>query len=382
MYEIGNEFSYVIPSDEQDFRELFREFRNVTYVRTGREGLGYIADDISGQRGGKTDVLTVFLPALCPPEMIAPFRARNVDVKFYPLKKELRIDVEHLEKALRGVSYPVVVTMRHFGCADHKEEILHLKNSCPEVVIIEDVTHILYSPSAYDPSADYLVGSIRKWMPLPDGAVVIKRGAPFVKELKPDSEPTKFTSLRENALLLKTSYLRTGDLRTKEAFSGMLEQAEASLDDGLQVHRISTTAEQILRQARVVRISSRRSENYQNLYQMLQELLLELGEKNKKAVRIFRLLPEISDKIVPFMLPIVFSAELDRDKLRKDLAAKGIYTQLLWPLEEGQARNGSISADISKHMLAFWIDQRYDRFDMEHVTQILRDVLTKHMKAL
>lgn len=382
MYEIGNEFSYVIPSDEQDFRELFREFRNVTYARSGREGLGLVADDISGQRGEKPGVLTVFLPALCPPEMLGPFKARDIETKFYPLKKDLKIDVDQLEKAIKGVTYPVIVTIPHYGVVDHREETIRLKAAHPEATIVEDITHVLYTPTVYDPSADYLVGSIRKWMPLPDGAVVIKKGAPFVKEPKEDLEPTKFTSLRENALLLKTSYLRTGDAKTKEVYAGMLKQAEESLDDGATVHRISKTAEQILRQARVVRIGSRRGENYHNLYQMLQELLLDLGEKNKKAAHAFRLLPEVSDKIVPFMMPVVFSAELDRDKIAKELEAKGIYTKVLWNIEPGQAKAGSTSQDIASHMLAFWIDQRYDRFDMEHTTQTLKEVLAKHLKSL
>ena len=382
MYEIGNEFSYVIPSDEQDFRELFREFRNVAYVRSGREGLGYIADDICGQRGEKPSVLTAFLPALCAPEMLGPFKARDIEIKFYPLKKDLKIDTDFLEKAVKGVTYPVIVTMCHFGCVDHKQETIRLKNAHPEVTIVEDVTHILYSPMSYDPSADYIVGSIRKWMPLPDGAVVIKRNAPFAKELKADLEPTKFTSLRENALLLKTSYLRTGDPKTKEVYVGMLKQAEESLDDGATVHKISKTAEQILTQARVVRISSRRSENYHNLYQMLQQMLIDLGDKNKKASHAFRLLPEVSDKIVPLMLPVVLTPDIDRDKVRKDLAARGIYTQIQWRIADGQAKAGSAAADISSHMLSFWIDQRYDRYDMEHTTEVFKEVLLKHCKAL
>ena len=90
----------------------------------------------------------------------------------------------------------------------------------------------------------------------------------------------------------------------------------------------------------------------------------------------------------PFMLPIVLDIDfmrrsaitdegksITRDGFERKLAERGIYAPVLWPILDGARSTCENSAHFSDNMLAFWIDQRYDRFDMEQIAAVLNEEL-------
>ena len=383
MYEIGSEFHYEGPVQEEDLLQLFDSFHDVRFMRCGRDAIGLIADDILRHTSRLTPQdYTVFLPALSCDSMYLPFTARGYQLMFYALQDNLLIDMGRLEKQLYGVKHPVILTMNLYGCADQRKENGALRKKYQNAILIEDVTHILMDPIRYDiDTMDYCIGSIRKWLGVPDGAVVISNTgsiqAPVMKG------ETDFTHFREQALRLKADYLDLGEQELKSRFRGMLAEAENSLEDGLYPHEMTASSKDILSQVDLIRMRHRRSVNYHTLYTLLQGMQ-ECGDY-------FRLLSEVPEDIVPFTLPVVLNTdklkEVDnatakgpgaaRDAFEIRLARRGIYAPVLWPIAQKAREICTVSGNIADNMISFWIDQRYDRFDMEHAAEVFREELLR-----
>jgi hypothetical protein len=279
--------------------------------------------------------------------------------------------------------------MNFFGTAPVSEVSEAVKERCPEAILIEDVTHILLEPEKYmsaASAADYHVGSIRKWLGVPDGAIAVSKDEFVMGALTGD---TDFTELRAMAQHEKTEYLETGDQELKSHFRKLLADAEESLSDGLDPFLMSDNSAEYLKTVELDSIISRRSVNYRCLYKALSDMPL--------CGKAFRLLPEITGgddgldyAYTPFMLPIVLDIDfirrsaiteegkkMTRDAFERRLAESGIYAPVLWPISEEAAAACENSKSFSENMLTFWIDQRYDRFDMEHVAEVLSDELSR-----
>ncbi len=399
MYEIGSEFNFEEVKERRNLVELFADRaekcgRYVEFLRCGRDAIGFVADDIIAKYKGD---IRVFLPALCCDSMVKPFEVRGLKITYYKLDENLIVDKDDLfekidsysEAVEPGNHIPVVLVMNFFGTAPVSDLSAAVKERCSSAILIEDVTHILLEPENYmsaGSAADYHVGSIRKWIGVPDGAIAVSREEFVMGALTGD---TDFTELRAMAQQEKTEYLETGDQELKSHFRKLLADAEESLSDGLDPFLMSDMSADYLKSIELDNIIERRSLNYRCLYKVLSALPL-----NGKA---FRLLPEIENgdngfeyAYTPFMLPIVLDVDfirrsaiteegksITRDAFEKRLAECGIYAPVLWPVSEEAAVVCGNSKDFSENMLAFWIDQRYDRFDMEHVAEVFSGELTR-----
>ena len=402
MYEIGSEFNLERMSDRRNLLEDFSEAaeaagRYIEFLRCGRDAIGFVADDIiagfqddgiSRSEGG----YKAFLPALACDSMVLPFEVRGYDIVYYKVTENLLIDeadlLDKLEKAAGGEDFrPVVLVMNYFGVSDISVITDVIKSKYQNSVIIEDVTHTLMDEQGFiaeDSAADYHVGSIRKWLGVPDGAFAASKKEFLMGALTGE---TDFTALRREALIEKSEYLDNGDAELKAHFRSLLSDAEDSLSDGLDPYHISDVSADILSDIDVLKIRHRRSVNYSCIYKLLSDLPL--------CGKAYKLLPEIAKaedgdglEHVPFMLPIVLDIDfmrrsaiteegksITRDGFEKKLAQRGIYAPVLWPILDGAREACEKSAHFSDNMLAFWIDQRYDRFDMEQVAAILNEEL-------
>ncbi len=277
-----------------------------------------------------------------------------------------------LIERLKSASHPVILTMNYYGAADQRAANAEIKKACPKAKLIEDVTHLIFNDEKWDTTnADYILGSIRKWLGVADGAVVIKTKKKLVA--KSCKGVTDFVIFREKALKMKTEYLAHGGDELKAEFRGLLSQAEDSMDNGLSPYEISTRSRDYLRAIDVTGLCAKRKNNYEHLYSLL-KALPECGEK-------FELLPKTADDNVPFMLPIVMhmatinNGKLSRDEFETLLARRGVYAPVLWPIAKEAEEICQVSKNIADNMLTFWIDQRYDRFHMEHVAQTFAELL-------
>ncbi|WP_026526761.1 hypothetical protein [Butyrivibrio sp. VCD2006] len=403
MYEIGSEFNLERDAQRRNLLGDFTEAaeaagRYIEFLRCGRDAIGFVADDIIA--GFQDDGISrgdggykAFLPALACDSMVLPFEVRGYDIVYYKVGDDLSIDAENLLEKLDAASgsddfRPVVLIMNYFGITETSVIADVIKDKYKDSVIIEDVTHLLMDEQGCfngSSATDYHVGSIRKWLGVPDGAFAVSKKEFLMGALTGE---TDFTALRRDALLEKTEYLDNGDEELKTHFRSLLSDAEDSLSDGLDPYHISDVSADILSDIDVAKIRYRRSVNYSILYKKLLDLPL--------CGKAFRALPEIAKtedgdlKHVPFMLPIVLDVDfmrrsaitdegksITRDGFERKLAERGIYAPVLWPILDGARSACEKSAYFSDNMLAFWIDQRYDRFDMEQVARAFNEELSK-----
>ncbi len=396
MYEIGSEFNFEKTSKRQDFVALLSETaqkkdRYAEFLRCGRDAIGFIADDIIAK---SEDEVWVLMPALACDSMERPFEVRGLKVSYYKLNEDLSVDVNDLTAKIKeiagGNAYgkitPAVLLMNYFGCTKIAQAIKAVRDTCTDAVIIEDVTHILMEPEKYlgqSDMADYHIGSIRKWLGVPDGAVAISSSEFVMGALTGE---TDFTALRTQALIEKTEYLDDGDQELKAHFRKLLSDAEDSLSDGLDPYHMSDVSAEYLSDLNIGNIRNRRRANYRNLYRLLKEAPLY-----NKAYRLLPEIPQDDDyETTPFMLPIILDVDfmkrsaitdegknITRDGFERRLAERGVYAPVLWPVSKEAAETCENTRNFSENMLAFWIDQRYSRFDMEHVAEILNEELSR-----
>ncbi len=401
MFEIGSEFHFEEINERENLIKVFKKVsekagRYVEFLRCGRDAIGFVADDIIARCENHSgddaaDKQIVFIPALSCDSMVRPFEVRNFDVRYYKLKDDLCVDEEDLLERIKEADSEgdgrniTVLVMNFYGIADTGKTSEAIKNKFTNTHIIEDVTHIIMEPESYvrkDNCVNYQVGSIRKWMGISDGAIAISDSEFLMGALTGDSD---FTELRRVALSEKAEYLRNGDQELKDHFRKLLSDAEDSLQDGLDPYIMTDESAEYLENIDALSICEKRYDNYHNLYGLLKaiplcgkafDLIAESGKSEAAAT--------------PFMLPIVLDIDfmrrsaiteegknITRDQFEKKLALRGVYAPVLWPISEAAADTCDFSKKFSENMLAFWIDQRYDRFHMEYVAEVLGEELSR-----
>ena len=398
MYEIGSEFNYIDKENYamQNLTAMYEGFEDVRFLRCGRDAIGYVCEDIKSAFEGQEYSFVALLPALCCDSMYRPFEVHGVKVLFYGINEDLSVDTDSLKKTIdkaykEGGDNTVVMALTavYYGITDIKELDACIKSMDSNVIVIEDVTQGVLAPDTFDKeNADYIIGSIRKWMGVPDGAVAIKNSqhgdsSSKLFTIQPVKGENSFATERSKALKMKTRYLENGDQDLKSEFRALLGHAEDTLTDGADIYEISDESREYLQSVPLKNIVSTRNNNYDTLYELL--------EKSVHNNVYFKLFPKKSPENPAFMLPVLMDTDrlskdlisgqsIDRDEFERLLAAKGIYAPVLWPVCDDAAKVSPISKDISDHILCFWIDQRYDRFDMVQSAECFEEVISKLIK--
>lgn len=100
------------------------------------------------------------------------------------------------------------------------------------VTLVEDHTHAPFSAWAASSSADYAFASLRKWLPIPDGARLWSpAGLPVPAAPACDAEHAAVTLRRLSGMLLKSRYL-AGEAVDKPAFRALLVEGEHQIGHG------------------------------------------------------------------------------------------------------------------------------------------------------
>lgn len=225
---------------------------------------------------------------------------------------------------------------------------------------MEDVTQSYYL-EGIGKEADYVVGSLRKWYPVPDGGFAAS-GEPLIREgIHPEEE---FTEKRMELLTEKWEYLY-GDGNPEEKkemktdFLKKNREMEEWLDRYKGIGGISGLSARMLSKVNEEECRNKRKENYRYLYERL---------KGKK-----QLWPILSDDEERGTAPLYLAVYAkDREGLQSFLIKHDIYAPVLWPV--GRENRDCLTEKekyIYRHMLALPIDQRYGRQEMERIARAL-----------
>lgn len=348
--EYGSNFEYEVDVDFLPDQGI-DGCDNVAFLSNGRECLYSIGES-------HTKNLTVLMPALCCPSMVQPFKQLGRSIHYYALKEDLTIDIESLGSEMSDNS--ILLIMHYYGRISYDPRALQsLISHYRNVIVIQDCTQHCFSPKLFDNVADYYVGSIRKWLGIPDGAFVKCRRGDFICSAS-DPDIVEINRISD-AMQKKALYLTNGDAVLKQNFRETFSEHMQLLKGAINPHRMSDISGRILKGLNINQLRERRRSNYDRL---LSGIDIEFQDVTRYCVK----------QECPLCLPIIVQR---RDDVQHELAQRGIYTQVLWPLPE-DAKGMCVTSDyFFEHMLAVPIDQRYSMDDMDYISGSIVDVLRK-----
>jgi hypothetical protein len=253
-----------------------------------------------------------------------------------------------------------VLAVNYFGVRQEGRWADYQKEN-PEVIVVEDHSHDPFSPWARQSKAPYAFASLRKTLPLPDGAVLWSPQERWIPEPKGPTPGGAYWKLE--AMLLKGVYLKGGRLE-KEVFRGLQTKGEASLALSLDGRASEFTAG-ILPLLPVAGLRKKRAANVSKLLALLSGSPLPFKP-------LFSRWPKGS---VPFNLVLLCETETGRERLLSHLIAHQVYAAVHWP-QEGKGKfplsGDKYAQAISRRILTIPVDFRCRSIDLERLAELLR----------
>jgi selenocysteine lyase/cysteine desulfurase len=325
--------------------------KNIVLTDSGRSALSLLLKIINPISK------TVLLPIHICDSVMQPFIEAGYKIDFYKINKNFEpIDFIKSDE----LQFGVYVHMGYFGFLTNQSlhsYIKYLKSK--NVIIVEDITHSLFSKTKHFSLNDYYVCSLRKWFALPSGGFLATNKYINYSLLKPNEE---FIKLRRNAMVMKYQYVsdEKNIKKQKENYLSEFENAEKILEKNIVPRMIDDYSRQLLINNDYKEMCKKRQENFDYL-------LLNLSKINELDI-IFKSRP---DSIVPLFFPIYFKK--GRDNFRKYLISKDIYCPIHWP-KPGDAYS-NISSENSKMyetIISIPCDQRYENNDMQRIIEEIK----------
>lgn len=349
MREFGSEHPAIVLPDGY-FKALQHFGREITFLRCGREALMYVS--FNCKSGSEAVILC---PAYSCWSMTAPFEKTGWKVVPYRLNPDLTVDVDYLRELLRTFRVEAILTMNFYGSASTKEAVTLVKAHHEGIVVIEDFSHCTFClDQIFDERVDYYVSSVRKSIGVCDGAVVLSKQATNREYIQ--HEVTDFAEERFEAQVQKGRYAYHKKQEVKSHFLTALRRGEEIIDDFDTVRPMSKRSELMLDIVNGAEIAFARRENMKHLWRLLQgkvELIPGLERSFQGA---------------PFSLPVLVE---NRDEVQRQMAQRGLYAPVLWPISEEARQVCKVSARMADRMLSIPIDQRYVYDDIEEMASII-----------
>lgn len=185
---------------------------------------------------------TALLPAYTCSTVIDPFRQLGWNISFYSVHKDLSLDLDSVREQVRTSHPSVAVFHPYYGMdysADELAAIRALKDG--GCFTVEDVTQSLLAPAHKD-AFSYRVGSVRKWLSVPDGAFLDA-------DLDMDEPSEAFDSFyipQLVAMRLRAKYFETGDYELKDLSIKLNKCAVRHTHEPLSAHAVSDYTRSVL----------------------------------------------------------------------------------------------------------------------------------------
>lgn len=353
--EIGSTY-WLPPSTQKGFSKRFQRiphfFDSVSFVSTCRSAIGIVLDELSPSLRK-----VALLPAFTCESVLVSFLDRGYEVYPYPIRRNLTIDWTDFHNCVLKIRPTIVLVHSYFGFDTISELRSHVQDLRDQgIIVIEDETQSMFSKKVLA-SANYYVGSIRKWMPLPDGA--------FVSTLFHDEkEDIELVEAKMEAFIQKGNWVLNG-IGEKSLFQQSFIKAESILNSRKKTYSMSAISRQIFANTDIEAMKDLRRDNCQTLLN---------GIMTNKHVFNNLLLPisSIEENDCPFLFPVLVKDR--RIELQAYLAQHSIYATIIWRCPDIYK---NIINDDSKyvydHILCFHVDQRYDKFDMIRIINTLKE---------
>lgn len=275
----------------------------------------------------------------------------HIDENFYD-----NFDFESLIRTIEKESTcknSALIIINYFATLDTVKTVKKVKNLNTDLTVILDNVQSLYD-MRINSGADYQFSSLRKWLPVPDGACVkVKTGEMSLPSLRYKTNISAIESITAGFL---KNYKDFKEIQDKNYLSHF-EKSEEIIDNSWDV-QVSSFTSTILDNLNLEEIASKRRANAYTLC----NLLLSNEKLNVVAENFIKLMDE-RPLMVPMFIPVFIN---NRDSVRKELMKNNIFCPIHWP--------DSKNEELSNRELSLVIDQRYDNFDMKKIADILNSL--------
>lgn len=214
---------------------FFERFGAIELYASGRDALRSILPEL------KKYSKRIFIPSYICPSLPKFFSQHFEIVEFRDSPLQLKPEFLESPKAC-----DIVLAVNYFGNFN-SGFWLDFKKSNPEVTLLADHTLAPFSQDAMESCADITFASLRKLLPLPDGAYLKIRGQkPRALALRPTKDCAEFAALALQAMALKSACLNGLDI-DERIYRKLFLSAEEKLFHKKSASRISTYSYEILK---------------------------------------------------------------------------------------------------------------------------------------
>jgi hypothetical protein len=250
---------------------------------------------------------------------------------------------------LQPEALDIVVAVNYFGVRSGESwRGWRERNPC---VLVEDHSHDPVSGWALQSNAEYVFSSLRKTLPVPDGAILWSpRGLPLPATGNSESAAS---ALKLAAMLWKREYLLGGATpEAKATYRAWQQEGELAFDES-PVSFASNLSQKSLSCGVPVKWRKRRVVNTKSLISKLQ------GASGFRPI-----FSDWPNQAAPLGVVFEFDSPQQRDATRQRLQQHGIYCPVHWPATEGCE---PAARDLAGRLLTIPTDQRYTPQDMEKI---------------
>ncbi len=293
------------------------------------------------------------LPSFTCHAVVEPFIKNEYLVIPYKIKKNFEIDIEALLNQLEVIKPTVVLVHDYFGINTNRNincSIIERECKKKSIHIIVDRTQSMFS-TYKQLQGEFYVGSIRKWLGIPDGA--------FVNiQLNIQEEDKQLIDSKCKAMIYKNNYIEE-NIGNKEILLKQYNEAEKILDSRRHIYKMSTLSQKIISNTSFDYLREVRRRNYE---------LLSNGISEDDFIKIPY--KKLCKNEVPFYFPIFIQRK--RAELQKYLAKNNVYATVIWACPDIFIEKiDNISNQIYKEILCIPCDQRYTEEDMKYIVGLI-----------
>lgn len=237
----------------------------------------------------------------------------------------------------------------------------------PAIPVIEDHSHDPFSSWAKNSVSAYVVSSLRKTLPLPDGGLV---WSPTGQELpEPEGPESVGAGQKLAAMLLKAGWL-DGQPVPKETFRALQRRGEGELLGS--AGPASTVTRAVLPMLDVTGIRAVSAGNARALQGALH------GRTGNAGILGF----PASDEVAPFRVQILLPSMRERDAMVEALAANRIYAPVHWRQDrDGWWSGDEEAAALADRMITLPVDHRCSSDDVFRMAEVVTSQASRESRS-
>jgi hypothetical protein len=250
-------------NSKKNILSIIGECCNFGLFRSGRDILSYIAACYKNRK-------FIIMPEYFCESMIKPFENTSFEVIFYSLNADFSPNVDKLFELVNIYPDAILMLVDYYGYTDFNSLKIQLKEFYPNLLIIEDATQDLNKIIFANNFADFTLCSLRKWLPIPDGAICVSHAHSFeISEIEIDP----LSEQKRKAMEEKFLYLSDKDITRKEKYLNLNSTAEKYIANSSHPEGISKLSKDILSILDIEVTLKRRKYNYDRLDATLRKTL-------------------------------------------------------------------------------------------------------------